>query len=182
MGILDEYGIDTTNIEAPSYDIEDGWYAFTIGDSYVKEGSNANPDLSWLIIDYQLEDEDGEYVGKTSDLFQLPADPEAPTAEELKKLGWYVARMLNLGFKRDQINDIERDDLIGLTGVLQVATREGKGNNKGKFYQNIIKVTVNAEEKAEPAEETPAKTATKSAAKSGRAASTAPANPFAQKG
>lgn len=180
MGILDDYGIDTNDIEAPSYEIEDGWYRFTIGDAYVKEGSTNNPDLSWLIIDYQLEDEEGEPKGKTSDLFQLPQDPEAPTEDEKKKLGWYVARMVSLGFSRDQINDVERDDLIGLTGVLQLQTRPGRGKNAGKDYQNITRLTA---DKLEPAEESKAAPAVKAPVKAPAKASakqTAPSNPFAK--
>lgn len=182
MGLLDAYGIDTDNLEVPSYDIEDGWYKFVISDAYVKEGSQNNPDLSWLIIDYQLEDEEGNPKGKTSDLFQLPEDPENPTEAEQKKLGWYVARMLNLGFKRDEINDVEREDLIGLTGALQLATRKGKGANKDKEYQNIVKLTGDPMEESE-APAAPAAPAKKPAARRTAAApATAAANPFAQKG
>lgn len=178
MGLLDAYGIDTDNLEVPSYDIEDGWYRFVIGDCYIKDGSTNNPDLSWLIIDYQLEDEDGNPKGKTSDLFQLPEDPENPTEAEMKKMGWYVARMLNLGFKRDEINSVEREDLIGLTGTLQLATRKGKGKNAGNEYQNIVKLTGDPmEESAAP--EAPAPAAKKAPARKPAATATAPKNPFA---
>lgn len=176
MGLLDAYGIDTDNVEVPSYEVEDGWYRFTIGDCYVKEGSTNNPDLSWLIIEYQLEDEEGNPKGKTSDLFQLPEDPEAPTEAELKKLGWYVARMLNLGFSREDVNGIDREDLIGLTGTLQLKTTAGKGKNAGKEYQNIVKLTGDPMEEVQ---EAPAPVV-KKAAPAKKAGATAPANPFAK--
>lgn len=184
MGLLDAYGINTDNVEVPSYEVEDGWYRFTIGDCYVKEGSANNPDLSWLIIEYQLEDEEGNAKGKTSDLFQLPEDPEAPNEDELRKLGWYVARMTQLGFKRDEVNEIEREDLIGLTGTLQLATRPGRGKNAGKDYQNIVKLSGDPVSHDTDDEEAPsdtpaqAKAPTKARATAG---ATAPQNPFAKK-
>lgn len=178
MGLLDAYGIDTDNIEAPSYDKEDGWYSFEIGDVYIKEGSQNNPNATWLIIDYLLEDEDGNSKGKVSDLFTIPEDPANPTEDEQKRLGWYVARMLDLGFARSEINDIEAEDLIGLRGALELKTRAGKGRNSGKEYQNIVKVRV---EKAEaPPAKAPAKAAPPAAAVARKGGTrTAPGNPFA---
>ena len=138
MGMLDDYGIDTSEIEAPSYDLEDGIYEMTVGDVYVKQGSQAYPDRSWVIIEYLV----GEEGKKKSELFELPADPENITDNERQKLGYYVARLLDLGVERAAVNDVDRDDLIGLRGTLQLYSNAGKGKNAGKMFQNIKNVKV----------------------------------------
>jgi hypothetical protein len=138
MGMLDDYGIDTSEIEAPSYDLQDGIYEMTVGDVYVKQGSQAYPDRSWVIIEYLV----GEEGKKKSELFELPADPENITDNERQKLGYYVARLLDLGVERAAVNDVDRDDLIGLRGTLQLYSNAGKGKNAGKMFQNIKNVKV----------------------------------------
>lgn len=136
MALLDDYGIDTSDIEAPSYDLEDGIYEFEVGDVYVKQGSQAYPDRSWVIMEYLV----GDTGIKKSELFELPQDPENITDRERTKLGYYVARLMDLGVERDAVNDVDRDDLIGLRGTLQLYSSAGKGKNAGKMYQNIKNV------------------------------------------
>jgi hypothetical protein len=149
MGLLDEYGIDTTEAETPSYDMEDGIYEFTVGDVYVKQGSQKYPDRSWVIIEYLVGD-DGK---KQSELFELPADPENMTDRERQKLGYYVARLMDLGVAREAVNDVDREDLIGLRGTLQLYSSAGKGANAGKMFQNIKNVkTTKASAAPQPAE------------------------------
>ncbi len=162
MGMLDDYGIDTSEIEAPSYDLEDGIYEMTVGDVYVKQGSQAYPDRSWVIIEYLV----GEEGKKKSELFELPADPENITDNERQKLGYYVARLLDLGVERAAVNDIDRDDLIGLRGSLQLYSNAGKGKNAGKMFQNIKNVKITETSAApQPAQK--------------KARQTAASNPFA---
>jgi len=162
MGMLDDYGIDTSEIEAPSYDLEDGIYEMTVGDVYVKQGSQAYPDRSWVIIEYLV----GEEGKKKSELFELPADPENITDKERQKLGYYVARLLDLGVERAAVNDIDRDDLIGLRGTLQLYSNAGKGKNAGKMFQNIKNVKITETSAApQPAQK--------------KARQTAASNPFA---
>jgi hypothetical protein len=155
MGMLDDYGIDTTEIEAPSYDIEDGMYEMTIGDVYVKEGSKNFPDRSWVIFEYLV----GEEGKKASELFELPKDPENLTDAERTKLGYYVARLLDLGVAREQVNDIDREDLIGLTGTLVLYSSTGKGKNAGKVFQNVknVKVSAASSEASQPAQKNEAR-------------------------
>jgi len=162
MGMLDDYGIDTSEIEAPSYDLQDGIYEMTVGDVYVKQGSQAYPDRSWVIIEYLV----GEEGKKKSELFELPADPENITDKERQKLGYYVARLLDLGVERAAVNDIDRDDLIGLRGSLQLYSNAGKGKNAGKMFQNIKNVKITETSAApQPAQK--------------KARQTAASNPFA---
>jgi len=156
MGLLDEYGIDTTEAETPSYDMEDGIYEFTVGDVYVKQGSQKYPDRSWVIIEYLVGD-DGK---KQSELFELPQDPENMTDRERQKLGYYVARLMDLGVARESVNDVDREDLIGLRGTLQLYSSAGKGANAGKMFQNIKNVkTTKASTAPQPAEKKTRQTA-----------------------
>ena len=178
--LLEDYGIDTSDIEVPSFEIDDDIYEFVIGDVFIQHGSKANPDgPDSLVISYQLGDEGKE----KREYFNMPEDPEDVTPDEKKKLGWYVARMLDLGFDRSEINSITRDDLIGLTGTLQVYSQKGKGANSGKTYQNIKNVRV-AERSAdeEPTPPVAAPKAAKAPAKTKAASTpkTAAANPFAK--
>jgi hypothetical protein len=162
MGLLDEYGIDTSEAETPSYDMEDGIYEFTVGDVYVKQGSQKYPDRAWVIIEYLVGDE-GK---KQSELFELPADPENLTDRERQKLGYYVARLMDLGVDRASVNDVDREDLIGLRGTLQLYSSAGKGANAGKMFQNIKNVKLTKTSEApQPAQK--------------KARQTAASNPFA---
>ena len=162
MGLLDDYGIDTSEAETPSYEMQDGIYEFTVGDIYVKQGSQAYPDRSWVIIEYLVGDE-GK---KQSELFELPADPDNLTDRERQKLGYYVQRMMDLGVAREAVNDIDREDLIGVGGTLQLYSTAGKGKNAGRMLQNIKNVKVaKASEAPQPAQK--------------KARQTAASNPFA---
>ena len=162
MGLLDDYGIDTSEAETPSYEMQDGIYEFTVGDIYVKQGSQAYPDRSWVIIEYLVGDE-GK---KQSELFELPADPDNLTDRERQKLGYYVQRMMDLGVAREAVNDVDRDDLIGVGGTLQLYSTAGKGKNAGRMFQNIKNVKVaKASEAPQPAQK--------------KARQTAASNPFA---
>jgi len=165
MGLLDDFGIDTNDIDVPSFEIEDGIYEFEIGDVFVKNGSQNYPDRSWVIIEYIL----GDSGQKKSEMFELPADPENITDKERQKLGYYVARLIDLGVDREAVNTVDRDDLIGLRGTLQVYSQSGKGANKGKMYQNIKSVKV-------AKGDAPAPAVTKATA----VRTTSAANPFAK--
>jgi len=156
MALLDDYGIDTSEIETPSYELEDGIYEYEVGDVYVKQGSQAYPDRSWVIVEYLIGDE-GK---KQSELFELPQDPENMTDRERQKLGYYVARLMDLGVDRAAVNDVDRDDLIGLRGTLQLYSSAGKGKNAGRMFQNIKNVKIsNTSEAPQPAQKTARKTA-----------------------
>lgn len=162
MGLLDEYGIDTSEATTPSYEMQDGIYEFTVGDVYVKQGSQAFPDRSWVIVEYLVGDE-GK---KQSELFELPEDADNLTDRERQKLGFYVQRMIDLGIDRASINDVDRDDLIGLRGTLQLYSTAGKGKNAGRMFQNIKNVKVSKTSAApQPAQK--------------KASQTAASNPFA---
>lgn len=163
MALLTEFGIDATEIELPTYELEDGVYEFEVGNCYVKNGSQAYPDRSWIILEYIIDD-----TGvKKSELFELPKDPENMTDRELQKLGYWVSRCVDLGIPRERVNDIDGEDLVGIRGTLQLYSQAGKGKNAGKMFQNIKNVKVTRSSSADPQPQP--KTARKTAA----------ANPFA---
>lgn len=162
MALLSEFGIDATEIDAPSYDLEDGIYDFEVGNVYVKNGSQAHPDRSWIIMEYLV----GDNGVRKSELFELPKDPENMTDREIQRLGYYVSRLMDLGIPREQVNDVDAEDLIGIRGTLTLYSQSGKGSNAGKLYQNIKNVRV---EKASAASQPQPKVARKTAA----------SNPFA---
>lgn len=162
MALLSEFGIDATEIEAPSYDLEDGIYDFEVGNVYVKNGSQAHPDRSWIIVEYLV----GDNGVKKSELFELPKDPQNMTDREIQRLGYYVSRLMDLGVPREKVNDVDGEDLIGIRGTLTLYSQSGKGANAGKLYQNIKNVRT---EQASAASQSQPKMARKTAA----------SNPFA---
>lgn len=127
MGLLDEYGIDMDEIEAPSFDVPDDIYEFEVSDFYIQDGTDNYPDRVWLVIQYSL----GSGGKSKSEWFELPADASAPTDKELQKLGFYKNRLRDLGIEDSQMNAVGPDDLIGKTGTLQVFTKNGFQNIKG---------------------------------------------------
>jgi hypothetical protein len=126
-GLLDGYGIDLDEIEAPSFDIQDNIYEFEVQDFFLQEGTKADPEKNNLVIDYDLGD------GKSKwEFFGLPKDMGDPTDKELQALGFYKNRLKDLGIAPEDMNGVSPDDLIGKRGTLQVFTNKG--------YQNIKNV------------------------------------------
>jgi len=157
MALLADFGINADDIDIPSNELEDGIYDFEVGSVYVKNGSKAHPDRSWIIIEYII----GDTGLRKSELFELPQDPENMTDKETQRLGYYVSRLVDLGVAREAVNDVDDEDLIGLRGTLQLYSQAGKGANAGKMYQNIknVKVEKNASADAQPQPKTARKTA-----------------------
>lgn len=183
MGLLDEYGIDLDGVEAPSYDVPDDIYSFEVGEVYIQQGTEKLPDKVWIVISYLLGDS-----GKTkNEWFQLPEDASNPTEKELEKLGYYKARLLDLGIDESAVNSVGADELVGIRGTLQVFTRNG--------WQNIKNVKLDtddagneyaapAEEEAAPVAKAPARkpaVAKAPVAAQRAAAAGVKANPFAKK-
>lgn len=165
--LLADYGVDMDDIEAPSFDIEDGTYYFIVGDVFVQHGTKADPDGGdSLVFSYRLSnDSDDDSDGKEKrEWFNLPDDPEDITEKEKERLGWYKARIISLGFEASEVNSVTRDDLIGITGTMQLVTTAGRGSNKGKTFQNIRNVKVDEEVPAAPVAATPKKKAPAKAA------------------
>lgn len=149
-GLLAEYDIDLSNVDAPEYGKPaDDIYEFTLGDVYVQEGSKKNPNAKWVIFKYILGDSGMPY----QEWFALPQDPHNPTDSEVTKLGFYKQRLAALGVAPDEMNTITSDDLIGTTGTFELRTTKGKDGNE---YQNIRSFKVNSAETSAPAKKKPA--------------------------
>lgn len=167
MGLLDEFDIDMSGVEAPESgyaSLPDDIYEYTVGDVYLKEGSKKNPEQNFIVFKYLLGEDGKEY----SEFFGLPLDVQRPSDNELKKLGFYKSRLLSLGVSPDAVNDVEASDLVGITGTFELRTTRSKNN--GQEYQNIRNFKVS--NATAPANSSVAKAPVKKAA-------TAVDNPFA---
>lgn len=139
MGILDDY-LDPDVIDDEALDTyekpKDGTYEFEIGDAGIRKWTDKKSnDKHSFVIDYYLTDPDDpdRSVPKASDFLTLPdddTDPEDYTQAEKIALRTLRDRFLALGFDRSEFKNIDRDDLVGLTGVLTLKT-----NARG--YQNV---------------------------------------------
>ena len=157
MALFDDYNVNLDDFEAPSYEVADGFHQFEVGDCVLREGTEKKPDAVWLIITYLL----GDNGTKKDEWFQLPADPSNPDNKEAIKMGFLKARLKDLGFEGN-LNTLQREQLIGITGVLETFTKNG--------YQNIRKVKADGAPAASPiAAKAPAHAA---------AGAAVPANPF----
>ena len=159
MGLFDEYGVNMDEVKESSWEVPDDIYEFAVGSCWIQEGTKKDPDAQFFVIEYLLGDE-GDL--KKSEWFGLPADPTAPTDKELQKLGFLKTRLKSLGIPEGNLNDVDEDTLVGITGTLQIVTRNG--------FQNIRNVRVDeeqevAEESAAEVEEEAPKAAPKVAAR-----------------
>ena len=165
MGILDDYlDPDVIDDEAVGYDKpKDGTYEFEIGDAGIRKWENKKGEHHSFVIDYYLTDPDDSDrdIPKASDFLTLPeedTDPEDYTTAEKIALRTLRDRFLTLGFERSEFKNIDREDLVGLTGVLTLKT-----NAKG--YQNITQFASDdvAEQPVEEEEKPKARTASRRA-------------------
>lgn len=142
MALLDDY-VDLDPIEAPSYDVPDNIYEFSLGDARIQEGTKNDPDKVALIFEYKLQDEnDKSYT--YSEWFFLPADANILTDRDKQSLGYLKLRLISLGVPESEVNEVEAADLIGTYGTLQIKTTV----SKGRQFQNIrnLRVEENPEE------------------------------------
>ncbi len=157
MGILDDYlDPDVIDDEPVGYDKpKDGTYEFEIGDAGIRKWNKNGKEFHSFVIDYYLTDPDDpdRDIPKASDFLTLPddeTDPEDYTQAEKIALRTLRDRFLTLGFEKSQFKSIDRDDLVGLTGVLTLKT-----NAKG--YQNVTQFAADdvAEKPLDEEEEKP---------------------------
>lgn len=149
MGIFDDYGVDPEEIKESSFDIEDGTYRFEVAEAEVLNGTANKPDTDFFIIDYQLEDEDGDSVGSTREWFTMAEDGDSETKRAQQSMGFLKSRLKSLGVTN--LKDFDGSEIIGLTGVLQLKSTPGKGANKNTKYQNVKNVRLDEAEEEAPA-------------------------------
>ena len=146
MGIFDDYGVDPDEIKESNFDIEDGTYRFEISSAEIIEGTNNKPDTTFFVIDYELEDEDGDAAGSTREWFTMAEDGDSDTKRAQQSMGFLKTRLKSLGVT--DLKGFDGSEIEGLTGVLQLRSTPGKGANKDKKFQNVRSVKV---DEAEPA-------------------------------
>lgn len=152
MGLFDDFDIDMDEVEeAGGFSFEDGNYDFEIAEALTQNGTKNKPDTTFFIIKYALND--GE-AGTYWEWFTVAVDGSSEHANAKRSLGFLKSRLMDLGFKAAELNDIDGEDLEGITGTLQLLTTSGKGANAANKYQNVRNVKVG---EAEAEEEVPVK-------------------------
>jgi hypothetical protein len=170
-GLLDDYGIDADEIPDISYEVPDGVYRYELGG--VIHWQDEEGSRKAIRFDFLLDDEDGT-TGQKSEWFNMPEDPENPTDYEMQTLARMKRRIVELGIPKEEAGNAGEEELVGLTGTLQIVSVPGKGKNKGKTYQNIRNV------RPDEVDEAPAAPAAKAKAPVGKAAGVKK-NPFGSK-
>lgn len=168
MGLFDDYNINIDEVKESSFDINPGTYNFEISEAEQLDGTNAKPDTTFFYIEYQLTDEDGDSAGSTREFFTLAEDGDSETKRVTQSMGFLKSRLKSLGIT--DLKGFDGEELVGLTGVLQVVVTLGKGANKGKSFTNIKNVRLDGADDEEqvapvvkkaPAKKPVAKTAAK---------------------
>ena len=149
MGLFDDFDIDMDEVEeAGGFNFEDGSYDFEIAEALTQNGTKNKPDTTFFIIKYALND--GE-AGTYWEWFTVAVDGSSEHANAKRSLGFLKSRLMDLGFKAAELNDIDGEDLEGITGTLQLLTTSGKGANAANKYQNVRNVKVGEVEAEEEA-------------------------------
>src|SRR5690606_11600427 len=120
-GLLAAYGVDAEEIEAPSWDIDDGIYEFVVGNAFIQHGTKADPSgPDSFVICYML----GEEGKEKREYFNLPEDPDNITDREAQKLSFFVGRMVDLGLSKAELNELDEEELVesvvGIEGTLEL--------------------------------------------------------------
>lgn len=163
MGFLSELGIDADEIEAAGFSEADpGFYAFEISEAAVIEGTSKDEDVVKFRITYALFDDNETPAGSKSEwwtLFEVAG--EEPGEVAVKSRGYLKGRLNDLGITTP-LNDLELDEIEGITGTLRLVANGD--------YTNVRNVKWTP--KAAPVK------ASASARAVGRTTGTAKANPF----
>lgn len=157
MGIFTDYDIDIDSVKENNFDVDDGVYRFEVAEAEVLDGTQNKPDDTFFIIDYQLEDENGDAAGQKRAWYTLAQDGEL-TRRAQQSLSFLKSDLMKLGLKGAQLADFDGSEIVGKRGTLQLKTTPGK-NGKGEF-QNIRNIRLDETEE----EEAPAKPSRRKAA------------------
>lgn len=156
MGIFDDFNIDIDAVKESSFDIPDGTYRFEIAEAEQLDGTDNKPDTTFFIIDFQLEDEDGDAAGQTRNWYTLAEDGDTDTKRVHQSMSFFKSDLKALGVR--DFGAFDGSELIGKTGTLRMVSTPGKGANKGKTFQNVKSITLDEVEEEAPApKKSPAK-------------------------
>lgn len=148
MGIFGDYGVDPDEIKESNFDVEDGTYRFEISGAEILDGTSNKPDTTFFVVDYELEDEDGDAAGSTREWFTMAEDGDSETKRVQQSMSFLKSRLKSLGVT--DLKGFDGSEIEGLTGVLQLRSTPGKGANKGKTFQNIKSVKLDEVEEEAP--------------------------------
>lgn len=144
MGIFDDYNIDIETVKENNFDVADGTYLFEIAEAEVLDGTQNKPDTTFFIIDYQLEDEDGDAAGQKRAWYTLAEDGDSGTKRAVQSVSFLKGDLVKLGLRGASLAGFDGSELVGIKGTLMLKTGPGKNGNPG--FQNIRVLNV---EKAE---------------------------------
>lgn len=143
MGFLDDFGVNSDDIIAPSFKIApEGRFFFEIGEAKVQKGTKNAPNDLAFIIEYQLSDADGDPQGSASERTQMKVDGKY-TDRCKQSMGYLDIRLKALGFEGG-LNDPEftPDNLVGIRGTLEVVhTKSGD-----RTYANVRNVKMSEDD------------------------------------
>lgn len=142
MGLFDDFDIDMDDVKAGFSNPDDGLYEFEITEAHTQNGTKKNPDDTFFVINYSLDE-----AGSKQEWFTIAQDGEV-TDRAKQSLGFLKSRLIDLGFSASALNDLDPDDLEGIRGTLKLVTTK---NAKGEF-QNIKSVKVADDDSAEDEE------------------------------
>lgn len=157
MGIFSDYNIDIEAVKENNFDVLDGVYFFTVAEAEVLEGTQNKPDTTFFVIDYQLEDENGDAVGQKREWFTLAEDGDSETKRATQSTSFLKTRLISLGLKGEALAHFDGSEIVGLTGTLQLKTGPGKNGNPGFQNMRNVKVDEAPEPKKAPAKKATAK-------------------------
>lgn len=151
MGLLDDYGVDVDDIPASAgiSNPEDGIYEFQVDSFKLVEGSTAHPDWDFLVLTMTITNEDGK-ARSFAQWYHLPEDPARIKEAEKNTLSRMKKMLLDLGVAESQINSVEEEDLVGITGTFKLVSRK---TNQGNVFQNINDLKVDEDAPAPKAPE-----------------------------
>lgn len=170
MGIFSDYNIDIDEVKESNYDIADGTYRFTIAEAEVIDGTQNKPDTTFFVIDYQLEDENGDAAGQKRAWYTMAEDGRTDTRRVTVSMSILKSELLKLGLKGSQLADFDGSEIVGKTGVLTLKTGPSKNNKPG--FQNIRNLVVDEDD--EPEEKPVKKAAPKAKPEKKKVTATAP--------
>lgn len=142
MGILDDYNVDLDDFDTSTFDVPDGVFDFAVGEVATQDGSKARPDQPMFYIHYILTSEDGKNYTRR-EYFDIPVDPSHPTDSDKRAMGRLKSRLLSFGFDENEVNGVQSEELVGISGTLQLVTNKG--------FQNIRNLRVDEDEEPAPA-------------------------------
>jgi len=136
FNLLKQYGLSEEEIpeDVGRRTIPDGTYDYTVTYAGFKEGTDSQPDMEWIIIDFDLGEE-GEY----REWFTTVDNGDSTTDRVKNSMSFLRKR---LAFFGQTLASIDFEAMIGATGTLTLSTTK-KGE---KSFQNISEFSIDEDD------------------------------------